>query len=92
MTIYRYIYHRSGEVMGSIRTIITLSEEDKRWLESYSSAHQVSLAEAIRQGIRRLKDAELQETYGVLVQSTKGLWKKGDGLKYQRKIRSEWHP
>lgn len=77
--------------MGSIRTIITLSEEDKRWLESYSNAHQVSLAEAIRQGIRRLKDAELKETYRVLVQSTKGLWKKGDGLKYQRKIRSEWH-
>lgn len=77
--------------MGSIRTIITLSEEDKRWLESYSNAHQVSVAEAIRQGIRRLKDAELQETYKVLVQSTKGLWKKGDGLKYQRRIRSEWH-
>jgi hypothetical protein len=77
--------------MGSIRTIITLSEEDKRWLESYSNAHQVSLAEAIRQGIRRLKDAELKETYRVLVNSTKGLWKKGDGLKYQRKIRSEWH-
>jgi hypothetical protein len=77
--------------MGSIRTIITLSEEDKRWLESYSNAHQVSLAEAIRQGIRRLKDAELKETYRVLVKSTKGLWKKGDGLKYQRKIRSEWH-
>jgi hypothetical protein len=77
--------------MGSIRTIVTLSEEDKRWLESYSNAHQVSLAEAIRQGIRRLKDAELQETYRVLVKSTKGLWKKADGLKYQRKIRSEWH-
>jgi hypothetical protein len=60
-------------------------------LESYSNAHQVSLAEAIRQGIRRLKDAELQETYRVLVKSTKGLWKKADGLKYQRKIRSEWH-
>jgi hypothetical protein len=77
--------------MGSIRTIITLSEEDKQWLESYSNAHQVSLAEAIRQGIHRLKDAEFKETYRVLVQSTKGLWKKGDGLKYQRKIRSEWH-
>ena len=77
--------------MASKRTIITLSEEDKQWLESYSSAHQVSVAEAIRQGIRRLKEGELQETYRVLVQSSKGLWKKGDGLKYQRKIRSEWH-
>ena len=76
--------------MASKRTIITLSEEDKQWLESYSRAHQVSLAEAIRQGIRRLKDAELETTYRTIVQNTRGIWKEGDGLKYQRKLRSEW--
>lgn len=76
--------------MASKRTIITLSEEDKLWLESYSSAHQISLAEAIRQGIRKLKDAELQETYRTLVQNTRGIWKEGDGLKYQRRLRTEW--
>lgn len=76
--------------MASKRTIITLSEEDKLWLESYSNAHQISLAEAIRQGIRRLKDAELQETYRTLVQKTRGIWKEGDGLKYQRRLREEW--
>ena len=47
--------------MASKRTIITLSEEDKRWLESYSSLNRVSGAEAIRQGIRKLKEAELFE-------------------------------
>ena len=77
--------------MASKRTIITLSEEDKQWLESYSRAHQVSLAEAIRQGIRRLKDAELEKTYRTIVQNTRGIWKEGDGLKYQRKLRSDWH-
>lgn len=77
--------------MASKRTIITLSEEDKQWLESYSRAHQVSLAEAIRQGIRRLKDAELEKTYRTIVQNTRGIWKEGDGLKYQRKLRSEWN-
>ncbi|MCK5485552.1 MAG: hypothetical protein KAI86_05020 [Desulfobacterales bacterium] len=76
--------------MASKRTIITLSEEDKQWLESYSRAHQVSLAEAIRQGIRRLKDAELEKTYRTIVQNTRGIWKEGGGLKYQRKLRSEW--
>ncbi|MEE8621565.1 MAG: hypothetical protein V3W52_04510 [Syntrophobacteria bacterium] len=76
--------------MASKRTIITLSEEDKQWLESYSRAHQISLAEAIRQGIRRLKDAELEKTYRTIVQNTRGIWKEGDGLKYQRKLRSEW--
>ena len=76
--------------MSSKRTIITIPEEDKRWLESYSSLHRVSVAEAIRQGIRRLKEAELHENYRTLVQNTKGIWKKGDGLTYQKKIRAEW--
>ena len=78
--------------MASKRTIITLSEEDKLWLESYSGVHGVSVAEAIRQGIRRLKDAELQETYRTLVKNTSGIWKRGDGLTYQRTTRSEWQP
>ena len=77
--------------MASKRTIITISEEDKRWLESYSSLNRVSVAEAIRQGIRKLKEAELFDNYQTLVQRTKGLWKKGDGLNFQKKIRAEWN-
>ncbi len=37
--------------MGSLRTIITLSEDDKVWLESYSRTSGISMAEAIRRGI-----------------------------------------
>ena len=77
--------------MANVRTIITLSEEDKRWLESYSNLHHVSVAEAIRQGIRKLKEMELNENYRALVNNSKGLWKKGDGLTYQKKIRAEWN-
>jgi hypothetical protein len=77
--------------MAGKRTIITISEEDKRWLESYSNLNRVSVAEAIRQGIRKLKEAELFENYQILVQRTQGLWKKGDGLNFQKKIRAEWN-
>ena len=76
--------------MGSKRTIITLPEEDKLWLESYSKAYRISVAEAIRQGIKQLKESKTQDTYNTLVQNTRGVWKKGDGLKYQERIRSEW--
>jgi len=76
--------------MGGKRTIITLPEEDKLWLESYSKAYRISVAEAIRQGIKRLKESMAESTYSTLVQNTRGVWKKGDGLKYQEKIRSEW--
>ena len=77
--------------MANKRTIITISEEDKQWLEHYSSLHRVSMAEAIRQGIRKLKEAELMENYQTIVKNTRGLWKKGDGLAYQKKIRTEWN-
>ena len=76
--------------MGTTRTIITISEEDKRWLESYGKARGVSLAEAIRKGIRKLRESEGRDTYGAMVNKTKGLWKKGDGLTYQRRLREEW--
>lgn len=75
----------------SKRTIVTLSEEDKLWLESYSKAFTISVAQAIRQGIGRLKGAETQKTYHALVQNTRGIWEKGDGLTYQKRIRSELH-
>lgn len=76
--------------MGSQRTIITLSSEDKQWLESYSRSIGISMAEAIRRGIGRLKEEEGKNTYEMLVKTSKGLWKKGNGLTYQKKMRSEW--
>ncbi len=77
--------------MAGNRTIITLPEEDKKWLQSYSRAHDISLAEAVRQGVQKLRISEQQELYRCLVDSTKGIWKKGNGLEYQENIRSEWH-
>jgi hypothetical protein len=76
--------------MGSKRTVITLPEEDKLWLESYSKAYRISVAEAIRQGIKGLKESMAQNTYNTLVQNTRGVWEKGDGLEYQKRIRAEW--
>ncbi|MGM0427028.1 MAG: hypothetical protein ACQEQ7_07310 [Thermodesulfobacteriota bacterium] len=76
--------------MTNKRTIITLSEEDKIWLESYSKALNISVAEAIRQGIGRLREAKMQEGYERLVDNTRGLWNKGNGLKCQMNFRAEW--
>ena len=76
--------------MASTRTLITLPAEDKRWLIDYSRAHGISLAEAVRRGIHNLKLSEQQNLYDSLLKRTRGLWRKGDGLKYQRKLRSEW--
>ncbi len=79
-----------GEGMASKRLIISLPDEDKNWLEGYSKVHKISVAEAIRQGIGQLKKDQRQKIYQKLVKRTRGLWKKGDGLDYQIKMRAEW--
>ena len=76
--------------MGSKRTIVTISDEDKLWLMDYSRAYGISMAEAIRKGIARLREEEGMSMYQRMVKKTMGIWKKGDGLRYQRKLRSEW--
>ena len=76
--------------MGSQRTIITISDQDKIWLENYSKAHGISMAETVRRGITRLKETETEETYKRLVLQTRGIWKGEDGLEYQEKLRAEW--
>lgn len=76
--------------MKNTRTIITISEQEKRWLTAYSGLHGVSVAEAVRRGIACLKSTENRDAYCKLVQNTAGIWKQGDALTYQKKIRSEW--
>ncbi len=76
--------------MKNTRTIVTISEQEKRWLAAYSGLHGVSVAEAIRRGIACLKSAESRDAYCKVVQNTAGIWKQGDALTYQNEIRSEW--
>ena len=76
--------------MTGKRIIITLSQDDKLWIESYSKAYKISVAEALRQGIIILRHQEGQEAYRRLVEATKGVWRKGDGLAYQLAVRSGW--
>jgi hypothetical protein len=76
--------------MPSKRTIITLSDMEKRWLMNYTKTHGISMAEAVRRGIACLKASKSAGSYQKIVNQTKGIWLKGDGLKYQEQLRSEW--
>ena len=76
--------------MPSKRTIITLSDSERRWLANYTKTHGVSMAEAVRRGIRCLKATRSSESYREMVHRTRGMWSKGDGLIYQEQLRSEW--
>jgi hypothetical protein len=72
------------------RIIITLSGEERLWVDGYSQAHKISMAEAVRQGLAILRRQEGQEPYQRLVEKIRGMWRQGDGLTYQQAMRSEW--
>lgn len=76
--------------MAGKRMIITVPEKDKRWLENYSKLCGISMAEVIRKAISTFRREEGENTYHRLVRETQGIWEKGDGLKYQEEVRSEW--
>ena len=76
--------------MPSKRTIITISDMERRWLMNYKKAHGISMAEAVRRGIACLKVSQSLDSYQKIVKRTKGIWLNGDGLEYQEQLRSEW--
>jgi hypothetical protein len=56
--------------MGAQRARITISDEEKSWLESYGRVKGISMAEAVRKAIKRLREQEGQSTYPSLVAQT----------------------
>ncbi|MHB1231155.1 MAG: ribbon-helix-helix protein, CopG family [Burkholderiales bacterium] len=75
-----------------VRTVVSLDPEDKAWLDRVARGERVTMTEIVRRAIRRLRQqsGEPRQNIDALLASTSGLWHAGDGLKYQKKIRSEW--
>ncbi len=69
---------------------IAVSCESGTWLESYCKVKGISMDDVIEAAIQRLKEEEEHGMYLALISQTRGIWKKGDGLKYQENLRSEW--
>jgi hypothetical protein len=77
-----------------IRTIVSLDPEDKAWLERVSRREQVTMTQLVRRAVRRLRrEYEARPTaFERILRETAGTWSAGDGLDYQRRVRSEWRP
>ena len=75
-----------------IRTVISLDKESKAWLDQQARQEQVSTAELIRTAVRKYRDEKKREALPLsdLLKQTSGIWKGGDGLAYQRRLRKEW--
>ena len=72
-----------------VRTIISLDPDDKAWLDKAARKAGVPTAELVRRAIRRMRQRE-QKAFDDLLDNTSGIWRQGDGLRYQRRVRREW--
>ncbi len=72
-----------------VRTIISLDPEEKSWLDRKAQQTGVPMTELVRQAVRRMRRDE-DASVDRLLEQTRGLWRRGDGLSYQRRLRREW--
>ena len=76
-----------------VRTLISISAQDKRWLEEHAKNKGLPMAEVVRDAVRWYKashSARRQKEVHEILRKTAGIWQNGDGLAWQKKLRSEW--
>ena len=75
-----------------IRTLISLDDADKRWLDSYSRRHGQSLAETVRQALRQFRERDPEGEKASLLERTSGLWRDAsrNADAYIDRLRDEW--
>lgn len=73
-----------------VRTVISLDEDDKRWLDARANDEGVPMTELVRRAVRRFREVESAPTFDELIDAARGTWRHGDGLAWQRALRGEW--
>lgn len=75
------------------RTLINLDPDDKAWLDREAQARNLPMTELVRQAVHGYRIRH--ESHGLTdlqaaLRRTAGIWRHGDGLDYQHRVRDEW--
>lgn len=74
-----------------VRTIVSLDEDDKRWLDDEAARQGVPMTEVIRRAVKRLRsEGERTVDFERLLAATRGIGTGEDGLAVQGRLRDEW--
>lgn len=75
-----------------VRTVISLTDSDKRWLDQQAALQHVPMTEVVRQAVQALRAARQQSSddFNALLADTSDIWRHGDGLAWQQNARDEW--
>ena len=77
-----------------VRTVVSLDERDKKWLDRKAREKGVTMTTLVRQAVRelRLKGVtrdSAEPAFDEILRMTKGTWRKGDAAAWVRKMRRE---
>lgn len=72
------------------RTVVSIPDDDKRWLDERAAEEGVAMTEIVRRAIRRYREEKARTTFDELLEATRHTWKQGDGLEWQVSRRGEW--
>ena len=76
-----------------VRTVISLDPEEKAWLDNKARELGKTMTAVVRDAVTllRLEDARCAEPpLAKLLARTRGVWKHGEGLAWQKNLRAEW--
>ena len=73
-----------------VRTVVSLNPEDKAWLDRRAREERVPMTELVRRAIQRMRQEEEAPRLSDLLERSRGTWKGGDALDYQRAVRAVW--
>ena len=71
------------------RSLVSFDVDDKKWLEKKSAEIGKSMSYLIRTAVKKMRESE-EKSFDSLLTQTSGIWKHGDGLEYQQRVREEW--
>jgi len=75
------------------KTLINLDADDKAWLDSEAQRQHLPMTELVRQAVRSYRLREQSRRLPNLTDAltrTAGLWRQGDALAWQQRLRGEW--
>lgn len=75
-----------------VRTVVSLDEQDKEWLDQRAAEEGIPMTALVRRAVQLLRAQSDRDNPPLpeLLNSTRGTWRHGDGLAYQRGLRDEW--
>ena len=76
------------------KTLVNLDPDDKAWLDQEARRRKLPMTELVRQAVHSYRQREQSQARPALdevLARTAGLWRHGEGLAWQQRLRGEWN-